>query len=159
MVGVSRFQRAECVARSDAWVTSTPNNDVCRIEVTPGSPWPAEQRERGYPLESDGEGTRIMVHGVREVVHINRDGSLAPLVEGSPTRTIDHAGVIAIMAAPMLNRLGALFKGLCWRFIMQGCDYGNGRSAKALLFGQHDLAFQKEAFKERQTTPSLGLRV
>ena len=67
--------------------------------------------------------------------------------------------VIAIMAAPMLNRLGALFKGLCWRFIMQGCDYGNGRSAKALLFGQHDLAFQKEAFKERQTTPSLGLRV
>ena len=53
--------------------------------------------------------------------------------------------VIAIMAAPMLNRLGALFKGLCWRFIMQGCDYGNGRSAKALLFGQHDLAFQKTA--------------
>ena len=97
MVGMSRFRRAECVARSDAWVTSTPNNDVCRIEVTPGSPWPAEQRERGYPLESDGEGTRIMGHGVREVVHVNRDGSLAPLVEGSPTRTIDHAGIITVI--------------------------------------------------------------
>ena len=59
----------------------------------------------------------------------------------------------------MLHRRGALFKGLCWRFIMKGCDYGNSRSAKALLFGQHDLAFQKEAFKERQTTPSHGLRV
>ena len=44
----------------------------------------------------------------------------------------------------MLNRLGALFKGLCRRFLMQGRDYGNGRSAKALLFGRHDLAFQKE---------------
>jgi hypothetical protein len=43
--------------------------------------------------------------------------------------------------------------------MMQGCDYSNGRSAKALLFGQHDLAFQKETFKERQTTPGLGLRV
>jgi len=63
--------------------------------VTPGSPWPAEQRERGYPLESDGEGTRIIGHGVREVVHVNRDGSLA----GSTalTRTIDHAGIIKVV--------------------------------------------------------------
>jgi hypothetical protein len=43
--------------------------------------------------------------------------------------------------------------------VVEGGDYGNGRSAKALLFGQHDLAFQKEAFKERQTTPRLGGRV
>ena len=67
--------------------------------------------------------------------------------------------VFDVQAAPMLHRRGALFKGLCSRFIMKGCDYGNSRSAKALLFGQHDLAFQNEAFKERQTTPSLGLRV
>jgi hypothetical protein len=67
--------------------------------VTPGSPWPAEQRERGYPLESDGVGTRIIGHGVRGVVHVNRDGSLAPLVEGStaPTRTIDHDGIITVI--------------------------------------------------------------
>jgi hypothetical protein len=64
--------------------------------------------------------------------------------------------VWSVLAAPALYGLGALF---CCRFMMQGCDYGNCRSAKALLFGQHDLAFQKEAFKERQTTPSLGLRV
>ena len=64
-----------------------------------------------------------------------------------------------MLAAPLLYGLGAPVYSLFWHFMMQGCDYGNGRSAKALLFGQHDLAFQKEAFKERQTTPSLGGRV
>ena len=43
----------EAVRRGDAWVTSVPNADVCRIETTPGSPWVAELRSRGYPIEID----------------------------------------------------------------------------------------------------------
>ena len=89
----------ETLRRADCWVTSTPNADVCRIEVTEGSPWPAELRKRGYPLEPDGTGQRIIGHAFREVVHVNSDGTISPLVEGStaPTKTIDHAGIIKVV--------------------------------------------------------------
>jgi hypothetical protein len=91
----------EAAARSDAWITSIPNADLVTLETTPGSPWPAELRERAFPLERDDprDGERVIGHGVREVVHVNRDGSLAPLVEGStaPARTIDHAGIIKVV--------------------------------------------------------------
>jgi hypothetical protein len=49
----------EALERGDAWVTSTPSADICRIETTPGSPWPAELIARGFPLEDDGKGQRI----------------------------------------------------------------------------------------------------
>jgi hypothetical protein len=89
----------EALERGDAWVTSTPSAGTCRIEVTPGSPWPAMLRERGFPLEGDGEGQRIVPHAIREVVHVNHDGTISPLVEGStaPTKAIDHAGIIKVL--------------------------------------------------------------
>ena len=89
----------ETLRRADCWVTSTSNADVCRIEVTEGSPWPAELRKRRYPLELDGTGQRIIGHAFREVVHVNSDGTISPLVEGStaPTKTIDHAGIIKVV--------------------------------------------------------------
>jgi hypothetical protein len=71
------------------------------LETTPGSPWPAELRERGFPIERDDprDGERILGCGIRETVHVNRDGSVAPFVEGStaPTRTIDHAGIVKVL--------------------------------------------------------------
>jgi hypothetical protein len=90
---------AEAVKRNDAWVTCPPNSDLVTLETTPGSPWPAELKERGFSIVRDGDGQRILGHGVREIVHVNRDGSLAPLVEGStaPTRTIDHAGIVRVV--------------------------------------------------------------
>jgi hypothetical protein len=92
---------AEAAARNDVWVTSIPNADTVTLETTSGSPWPAELRKRGFPLEADDprDGERILGHGVREVVHVNRDGSLAPFVEGStaPTREITHAGIIRVI--------------------------------------------------------------
>ena len=64
----------EARERSDAWCTSIPNSDVVTIETTIRSPWPAEPRERGYPLEEDEprDGQRIIGHGVREIVMVNR---------------------------------------------------------------------------------------
>jgi hypothetical protein len=92
---------AEAAARSDSWITSVPNSDLVTLEVTPGSPWPAELRDRGFPLERDDprDGERILGHGVRETVMVNRDGSVSPFVEGStaPTRTIDHAGIVRVV--------------------------------------------------------------
>ena len=91
----------EAMGRGDAWITSTPNSDVCRIEVTPGSAWVAELQSRGYPIEPDepAEGQRILGHGVRETVHVNIDGTVLPVTEGStmPTETIDHAGIIKVV--------------------------------------------------------------
>jgi hypothetical protein len=96
-----RAFNAECVARNDVWCTSVPNSDVVTIEVTPGSGFPAELRERGFPLEPDDPrtGERILGHGVRETVMVNRDGSVSPFVEGStgPTRVIDHAGLVRVL--------------------------------------------------------------
>jgi hypothetical protein len=44
-------------------------------------------------------GHRIIGHAFREVVHVNSDGTISPLVEGStaPTKTIDHAGIIKVI--------------------------------------------------------------
>ena len=93
------WPKAQAIQLLPTPVTSTPNADVCRIEVTEGSPWPAELRKRGYPLEPDGTGQRIIGHAFREVVHVNSDGTISPLVEGStaPTKTIDHAGIIKVV--------------------------------------------------------------
>jgi hypothetical protein len=41
----------EALGRGDAWITSTPNASVCRLETTPGSQWPAELIARGFPLD------------------------------------------------------------------------------------------------------------
>jgi hypothetical protein len=91
----------QALGRGDAWVTSTPNADICRIEVTPGSPWPAELRERGFPIEPDDprSGERVIGHAIRETVYVNKDGTLSPLPEGAegPTQTIDHAGIIKVL--------------------------------------------------------------
>jgi hypothetical protein len=92
---------AEAAARSDVWVTSIPNADLVTLETTPGSPWPNMLRDRGFPIERDDprDGERILGHGVREIVMVNRDGSVSPFVEGSTgtTRTIDHAGIIKVL--------------------------------------------------------------
>jgi hypothetical protein len=91
----------EAAARNDVWVTSIPNADTVTLETTPGSPWPAELRERGFPLEPDDPrtGQRVIGHAIRETVYVNKDGTISPLPEGSaaPTRTIDHAGIIKVV--------------------------------------------------------------
>jgi hypothetical protein len=96
-----RAFNAECVARNDVWCTSVPNSDVVTIEVTPGSGFPAELRERGFPIERDDprDGHRIIGRAIREVVAVNRDGSISPLPVGSttPQKTIDHAGIVRVI--------------------------------------------------------------
>jgi hypothetical protein len=58
-------------------------------------------RDRGFPIVRDDprDGERILGHGVRETVMVNRDGSVSPFVEGAtgPTRVIDHAGIVRVL--------------------------------------------------------------
>ena len=87
--------RAEAGARSDAWITSTPNNDVCRIETTPGSLWPAELAARGYPLERDEPpvGERIVAHMIREPMMISSSGAM--VAESTRvTMVLRHPGIM-----------------------------------------------------------------
>jgi hypothetical protein len=86
----------ETMRRSDAWVISTPHAGTVLIEVLPDSPWPAELRERGFPLQEIEGGQRILPHAVRVEMTKNADGTLAPLTPGSTqavTMVVHRAGI------------------------------------------------------------------
>jgi hypothetical protein len=85
----------ETLRRADCRVTSTPNADVYRIEVTEGSPWPAELAARGYPLERDEPpvGERIVAHMIREPMMISSSGAM--VAESTRvTMVLRHPGIM-----------------------------------------------------------------
>jgi hypothetical protein len=62
-------------------------SDVCMIEVTPGSPWPAVLRKRGYRLRPEPDGQRILPTAVREEIVTPGSTQVKTVVH--------HAGIVA----------------------------------------------------------------
>jgi hypothetical protein len=61
----------------------------CHTFTPPGGipVWPAALTARGYRLEELGDGERIIATAIREVMTINRDGSLVPMTPNSTQAT------------------------------------------------------------------------
>jgi hypothetical protein len=76
------------VTARSGWITSTPGAKTVCLDVLTFSTLPEQLREKGYVLENDGIGERLIPHAITETV----------LVEGSTMlayRTT-HAGVVAV---------------------------------------------------------------
>jgi hypothetical protein len=52
------------VCSRGGWVTSIPGAPEVTMECLPGSSLPDELRRQGYTVKENGEGERIMSHGV-----------------------------------------------------------------------------------------------
>ena len=76
------------VGKRGGWPTSVAGEEVVRMECLPGSTLPDDLRGKGYKVEPDGEGTRLIPNAVVETI----------LVEGStrPTRRVTHAGIVPV---------------------------------------------------------------
>jgi hypothetical protein len=76
------------VTARSGWLTSVPGAKTVTLDVLPFSTLPEQLIEKGYVLENDGNGERLIPHAITETV----------LVEGSTMlayRTT-HAGVVAV---------------------------------------------------------------
>jgi hypothetical protein len=62
---------------------STPAASEVYLECLPGSAWPGELRQRGFPLVAEPDGQRILPYDVAVPMVQNADGTLGPLTPGS----------------------------------------------------------------------------
>jgi hypothetical protein len=76
------------VSTRSGWITSVPGAKTVTLEVLLGSGLPDELRDKGYTVEEDGEGTRLIPHAIVEAV----------VTEGStkPAYRTTHAGIVAV---------------------------------------------------------------
>jgi hypothetical protein len=76
------------VSARSGWITSVPGAKTVTLEVLPGSSLPDELRGKGYTVEENGEGTRLIPHAIVEAV----------VTEGStrPAYRTTHAGIVAV---------------------------------------------------------------
>lgn len=81
--GVNAFVR-----KGGGWITSIPGARDVMMECLPGSALPDALREKGYTVEADGQGTRLIPHAITETV----------VTEGStrPTYRTTHAGIVSV---------------------------------------------------------------
>jgi hypothetical protein len=81
------------------WITSVPGNRFVDFETLPDSPLPDNLRARGYTVEPDGYGERILPHSKVEFFTKDADGTLSLLTEGSTqpvASRFTHAGIAAV---------------------------------------------------------------
>jgi hypothetical protein len=76
------------VTARSGWLTSVPGAETVALEVLPFSTLPEQLTEKGYALEADGNGTRLIPHAITEAV----------ITEGStkPAYRVTHAGIVAV---------------------------------------------------------------
>jgi hypothetical protein len=81
--GINKF-----VSARSGWLTSIPGARTVTLETLPGSALPDELRSKGYTIEADGEGTRLIPHAITESV----------ITEGSsrPTYVTTHVGIVSV---------------------------------------------------------------
>jgi hypothetical protein len=76
------------VSARSGWITSTPGAKLVALEVLHGSSLPDELREKGYTVEADGKGERLIPHAVTE--------SVITVGSSRPTYVTTHAGIVAV---------------------------------------------------------------
>ena len=87
------------ITKAGGWTTSIPGEREVRFEILPGNPLPNDLRARGYIVEPDGFGERILPHSVVEFFTKNVDGTLSLLSAGSTqpvASRVTHAGIAAV---------------------------------------------------------------
>jgi hypothetical protein len=77
----------EAMQRSDCWLISTPSGSEVLIEALPESSWPAELRQRGFPLVDAEPGQRILPHAIKTEMALSSSGALMPATPGSTKPT------------------------------------------------------------------------
>jgi len=87
----------EYVISRSGWVTSVPADVKVTVECLPDSTLPDELRARGYDVQPDGEGQRIIPGSIIEQFSLNGDGELVPWIEGKPVAEMrTHAGICRV---------------------------------------------------------------
>jgi hypothetical protein len=76
------------VTARSGWLTSVPGAKTVTLDVLPFSTLPEQLTEKGYQLELEGNGTRLIPHAITEAV----------ITEGSsrPAFRTTHAGIVAV---------------------------------------------------------------
>jgi hypothetical protein len=76
------------VSARSGWLTSIPGARTVALDVLPFSTLPEQLTEKGYQLELEGNGTRVIPHAITEAV----------VAEGStkPAYRVTHAGIVAV---------------------------------------------------------------
>ena len=93
--GINAFVRKH----GDSWLTSIPGERSVEMQCLPGSMIPAELEKLGYVLEPDGEGERILPHGIVQHFVAGADGEMVLRSEGDTrpiSRTVTHAGIVTV---------------------------------------------------------------
>jgi hypothetical protein len=72
----------EAMAR-EAWIISSPGASEIIIETLPGNPWIDELTGRGFSLQWEGNGQRIVSHYYSEPMTLSSSGAMMPLTPGS----------------------------------------------------------------------------
>jgi hypothetical protein len=82
--GINKF-----VTARSGWLTSVPGAKTVTMDVLPFSTLPEQLTEKGYQLELEGNGTRVIAHAVTEAV----------VTEGStkPAYRVTHAGIVSVV--------------------------------------------------------------
>jgi hypothetical protein len=76
------------VTARSGWLTSVPGAKTVALDVLPFSTLPEQLTEKGYQLELEGNGTRLIPHAIVEAV----------VTEGStrPAYRVTHAGIVTV---------------------------------------------------------------
>ena len=69
------------------WLTSPPGERDATIDCLPGSALPTELAEAGYKVEEIGEGERILLHAITEIVIAE---------EGAAPINVTHSGIVRV---------------------------------------------------------------
>jgi hypothetical protein len=81
------------------WVTSVAGRFEMTVECLPDGSLPGDLRGLGYTLRADGEGQRILPHGIVQQFTRRADGELEPVTAESTARiaeTRTHAGITKV---------------------------------------------------------------
>lgn len=87
------------ITEGGGWTTSVPGEREVRFEVLPGSPLPNALRARGYDVQVDGVGERILPASKVEWLVRGSDGSFDLATPGStktPAARVSHAGIYQV---------------------------------------------------------------
>jgi len=87
------------VGKRNGWLTSVAGAVEVEMQCLPGSTLPDELRALGYDLREDGEGERILPHGIVERFARGPGGELVPITAESTrpvAETRTHAGIVTV---------------------------------------------------------------